>query len=80
MNLFILGKGCVPLYPSIIVLFEVSCIFAYFKVAWIDKIDRRYAWMKRVLIKYEEDFTGTFPSDWCVDERICKEFCRITRW
>ncbi|XP_065054602.1 vacuolar protein sorting-associated protein 53 homolog [Rhopilema esculentum] len=50
-----------------------------FDVAWIDKIDRRYAWMKRVLIKYEEDFTGTFPSDWCVDERICKEFCRITR-
>ena len=51
-----------------------------FKVAWLDKIDRRYAWMKRVLIKFEEDFTGTFPSGWNVEENICKEFCRITRF
>ena len=61
----------------------ISLCFAFpfiFQVAWIDKVDRRYAWMKRVLIKFEEDFVGTFPSAWCVEENICKEFCKITRF
>eukprot|EP00112_Aurelia_sp_Birch-Aquarium-sp1_P023247 Seg685.3 transcript_id=Seg685.3/GoldUCD/mRNA.D3Y31 product="Vacuolar protein sorting-associated protein 53-like" protein_id=Seg685.3/GoldUCD/D3Y31 len=50
-----------------------------FDVAWLDKIDRRYSWLKRLLIKFEEEFIGTFPTNWHVEENICKEFCRITR-
>ncbi|XP_047142430.1 vacuolar protein sorting-associated protein 53 homolog isoform X1 [Hydra vulgaris] len=50
-----------------------------FDIAWIDKIDRRYSWMKRVLIQFEENFHGMFPADWGVDERICVEFCNITK-
>eukprot|EP00794_Sanderia_malayensis_P014186 gene14186-15664_t len=50
-----------------------------FDVSWLDKIDRRYSWLKRLLVKFEEDFQGTFPSDWRVDERICIDFCKITR-
>lgn len=50
-----------------------------FEVAWIDKIDRRYAWIKTVLIQFEKDYKDTFPIDWAVDERICVEFCNITK-
>ncbi|KAL5017534.1 hypothetical protein ScPMuIL_007123 [Solemya velum] len=48
-------------------------------VAWLDKIDRRYAWIKRTLVNFEEKFGHLFPSDWEVSERICIEFCDTTR-
>ncbi|XP_059139225.1 vacuolar protein sorting-associated protein 53 homolog [Physella acuta] len=47
--------------------------------AWLDKIDRRYAWIKRALVDFEEKFGHLFPPDWEVSERICVEFCHITR-
>ncbi|XP_040192733.1 vacuolar protein sorting-associated protein 53 homolog [Rana temporaria] len=48
-------------------------------VAWLDKIDRRYAWIKRQLVDYEEKYVRMFPVDWCMTERIAVEFCHITR-
>ncbi|XP_070571554.1 vacuolar protein sorting-associated protein 53 homolog [Ptychodera flava] len=48
-------------------------------VAWLDKIDRRYAWIKRSLVECEEKFGRLFPSEWEVSERMCVEFCNITR-
>ncbi|XP_040280702.1 vacuolar protein sorting-associated protein 53 homolog isoform X2 [Bufo bufo] len=48
-------------------------------VAWLDKIDRRYAWIKRQLVDYEEKYSRMFPADWCMTERIAVEFCHITR-
>ncbi|XP_033627749.1 vacuolar protein sorting-associated protein 53 homolog isoform X1 [Asterias rubens] len=48
-------------------------------VAWLDKIDRRYAWLKRALVECEEKFGRMFPRDWDIEERICVEFCYITR-
>ncbi|KAK7481576.1 hypothetical protein BaRGS_00027225 [Batillaria attramentaria] len=48
-------------------------------VAWLDKIDRRYAWIKRTLVDFEEKFGHLFPPAWEVSERICVEFCEITR-
>lgn len=50
-----------------------------FEVAWLDKIDRRYSWLKRALVKFDEDFQGTFPFEWLVEERISEEFCKITK-
>uniref|UniRef100_A0A8C9YNF5 VPS53 subunit of GARP complex n=1 Tax=Sander lucioperca TaxID=283035 RepID=A0A8C9YNF5_SANLU len=49
------------------------------KVAWLDKIDRRYAWIKRQLVDYEEKYLRMFPEEWCMTERIAVEFCHITR-
>uniref|UniRef100_A0A673KKL4 Vacuolar protein sorting-associated protein 53 homolog n=1 Tax=Sinocyclocheilus rhinocerous TaxID=307959 RepID=A0A673KKL4_9TELE len=49
------------------------------KVAWLDKIDRRYAWIKRQLVDYEEKYGRMFPEEWCMTERISVEFCHITR-
>ncbi|XP_005987501.1 vacuolar protein sorting-associated protein 53 homolog [Latimeria chalumnae] len=48
-------------------------------VAWLDKIDRRYAWIKRQLVDYEEKYVRMFPAEWCMTERIAVEFCHITR-
>lgn len=49
------------------------------QVAWLDKIDRRYAWIKRQLLDYEEKYGRMFPEEWCMTERIAVEFCHITR-
>lgn len=38
----------------------------------MDKIDRRYAWIKRTLVDFEEKFGPLFPEAWEVSERICK--------
>uniref|UniRef100_A0A671XUL8 Vacuolar protein sorting-associated protein 53 homolog n=1 Tax=Sparus aurata TaxID=8175 RepID=A0A671XUL8_SPAAU len=48
-------------------------------VAWLDKIDRRYAWIKRQLVDYEEKYGRMFPEEWSMTERIAVEFCHITR-
>ena len=56
-----------------VVLFEASQ-----DVAWLDKIDRRYAWVKRVLVDFEDKLGQIFPEQWEVSERIAVEFCNIT--
>ncbi|XP_044528856.1 vacuolar protein sorting-associated protein 53 homolog isoform X1 [Gracilinanus agilis] len=48
-------------------------------VAWLDKIDRRYAWIKRQLLDYEEKYGRMFPHEWYMTERIAVEFCHVTR-
>ncbi|XP_037958686.1 vacuolar protein sorting-associated protein 53 homolog [Teleopsis dalmanni] len=48
-------------------------------IAWLDKIDKRYAWLKRHLLDFEDKFGDVFPLDWEVSERITVEFCRLTR-
>ena len=47
-------------------------------VAWLDKVDRRYAWIKRLLVDFEEKLGQIFPQKWEVSERIAVEFCQIT--
>uniref|UniRef100_A0A182SBL4 Vacuolar protein sorting-associated protein 53 homolog n=1 Tax=Anopheles maculatus TaxID=74869 RepID=A0A182SBL4_9DIPT len=48
-------------------------------IAWLDKIDKRYAWVKRHLLDFEEKFGTVFPTDWEVSERITVQFCTVTR-
>ena len=48
-------------------------------IAWIDKIDSRFTWLKRHLIEFEERMGSMFPPDWEVSELIAVEFCDITR-
>ncbi|EDV33375.1 uncharacterized protein Dana_GF24120 [Drosophila ananassae] len=48
-------------------------------IAWLDKIDKRYAWLKRHLLDFEDKYGPVFPLDWEVSERITVEFCRQTR-
>lgn len=48
-------------------------------IAWLDKIDKRYAWVKRHLLDFEEKYGSIFPLDWELSERITVQFCTITR-
>nr|CAG4643761.1 EOG090X024P [Lepidurus arcticus] len=47
-------------------------------VAWIDKIDKRFAWIKKKLLQFEESIGKTVPDEWNLSERIAVEFCFIT--
>ncbi|XP_033212020.1 vacuolar protein sorting-associated protein 53 homolog isoform X2 [Belonocnema kinseyi] len=47
--------------------------------AWLDKIDRRYAWIKKHLLDFESKFGTIFPLDWEISERIAVQFCHVTR-
>lgn len=48
-------------------------------VAWLDKLNQRYAWFKRQLLQCEEKFGAMFPVQWELSERIAVEFCKITK-
>lgn len=45
----------------------------------MDKIDKRYAWIKRHLLDFEDTYGTVFPENWEVSERIVVEFCSITK-
>ncbi|XP_064392979.1 vacuolar protein sorting-associated protein 53 homolog [Halichondria panicea] len=47
--------------------------------AWLDKVDRRYSWMKRTLLNYEEENKIIFPETWAIPERTIVQFCEATR-
>ncbi|XP_060532808.1 vacuolar protein sorting-associated protein 53 homolog isoform X2 [Cylas formicarius] len=47
--------------------------------AWLDKMDKRYAWIKRHLLEFEERLGNMFPENWEVSERIAVQFCHDTR-
>lgn len=47
--------------------------------AWLDKIDKRYAWIKRHLLEFEERLGTMFPQNWEVSERLTVQFCHNTR-
>ncbi|RWS24324.1 vacuolar protein sorting-associated protein 53-like protein, partial [Leptotrombidium deliense] len=47
-------------------------------IAWLDKIEKRYNWLKKHLMEFEDRFGRMFPIDWEVSECIAVEFCKIT--
>lgn len=47
--------------------------------AWLDKIDKRYAWFKKQLLHVEDKFGTMFPSHWELSEKITLEFCERTK-
>ncbi|KAJ8704730.1 hypothetical protein PYW07_011918 [Mythimna separata] len=47
--------------------------------AWISHVERRYAWLKRHLLTFEESTATLFPPPWRLSERITQQFCKITK-
>ncbi|CAH2056184.1 unnamed protein product, partial [Iphiclides podalirius] len=47
--------------------------------AWLSHIERRYAWLKKHLLSFEESLASMFPHEWLLSERIARHFCKITR-
>ena len=46
--------------------------------AKVDRIERRYAWLKKML-KDKSLQLEIFPRGWCVQERLCTSFCKMTK-
>lgn len=61
---------------------ELSEYIALFQenedIAWLDKIDKRYTWLKKHLLDFEERCGRMFPPEWEVSECITVKFCNIT--
>ncbi|VVD01418.1 unnamed protein product [Leptidea sinapis] len=47
--------------------------------AWLAHIERRYAWLKKHLLSFEETLGAVFPPHWRLSERIAYQFCKVTR-
>lgn len=47
--------------------------------AWISFVERRYVWLKRHLLAFEESLGNIFPLSWRLSEAITLQFCKITR-
>jgi hypothetical protein len=45
----------------------------------LQQIDKRYAWLKKHLIQFEERYGSIFPIHWDVSQRIATHFCHQTR-
>ncbi|ODQ66523.1 hypothetical protein NADFUDRAFT_82314 [Nadsonia fulvescens var. elongata DSM 6958] len=45
----------------------------------LENISRRYAYMKRILLRYQEEHAKFFDPAWKVGEELCRSFCNITR-
>lgn len=48
-------------------------------VAWLDCIEKRFDWLKKHLMNFEDRLGRVFPPDWEISERITVRFCQITR-
>jgi len=46
--------------------------------AKLEKTDRRYAWMKKLLTR-KQAFWDVFPKTWEVSSLLCTTFCKITK-
>ncbi|RAK83572.1 hypothetical protein BO79DRAFT_182787 [Aspergillus costaricaensis CBS 115574] len=45
----------------------------------LDNISRRYAWFRRILKNYDEEYAPIFPASWRVNEILANVFCEGTR-
>eukprot|EP01135_Chromosphaera_perkinsii_P011260 Nk52_evm41s2367 gene=Nk52_evmTU41s2367 len=45
----------------------------------LEKLERRYAWLKRCLTGFTEECGDIFPESWCIAKHITIGFCHQTR-
>ena len=77
VSIFIQGGACELVCVSA-ALHEVM-FHESLEGAWLDKVDRCYAWLRRTLITYEEECQSIFPAEWGIPERVTIQFCNTTR-
>eukprot|EP01114_Cavostelium_apophysatum_P019690 TRINITY_DN6415_c0_g2_i2.p1 TRINITY_DN6415_c0_g2~~TRINITY_DN6415_c0_g2_i2.p1 ORF type:complete len:816 (-),score=248.73 TRINITY_DN6415_c0_g2_i2:14-2461(-) len=49
------------------------------EAAKLGSIERRFDWLKKALLIYDEQYRKLFPPPWKMNELICEEFCFTTR-
>ncbi|KOB76421.1 putative late golgi protein sorting complex subunit vps53 [Operophtera brumata] len=47
--------------------------------AWLSHVERRYAWLKRHLLTFEQSVANIFPPQWGLSQLIATAFCEMTR-
>lgn len=47
------------------------------ELAWLPHVERRYAWLKRHLLAFEEGVGSVLPRDWRLSRRIAAHFCQV---
>ncbi|KAJ9466411.1 putative Membrane trafficking protein, Vps53-like [Diplonema papillatum] len=47
--------------------------------ARLEKMERRFAWFRRLLKSYEDNLATYIPASWCVSQELGVEFCLVTR-
>ena len=47
--------------------------------AWVDRIDRRYSWIKRTLVAFVDNCDECFPPSWKMAMHVALRFCEMTR-
>jgi len=45
----------------------------------LEHTERRFAWLKKALTVYDEQYSKLFPPEWKMGELLCEEFCFTTR-
>lgn len=46
--------------------------------ARLERTERRYAFIRKLLDNNDHLFTDVFPTSWCVAQELCTEFCLLT--
>ncbi|KAJ3083889.1 Vacuolar protein sorting-associated protein 53 [Rhizoclosmatium hyalinum] len=49
------------------------------EIASLDAVNRRYAWLKRLLKTHDDEHSPVFPPHWKVAENLCERFCADTK-
>eukprot|EP00927_Polykrikos_kofoidii_P077454 TRINITY_DN74395_c0_g1_i1.p1 TRINITY_DN74395_c0_g1~~TRINITY_DN74395_c0_g1_i1.p1 ORF type:complete len:824 (+),score=128.80 TRINITY_DN74395_c0_g1_i1:61-2472(+) len=45
----------------------------------LETAERRYVWLKKTLVEYEQKYAAHFPDHWRVPCGLCEHFCHVTR-
>ena len=45
----------------------------------LEKAERRYGELRKILQLFHEQYEQIFPVEWGVPQKICEDFCRVTR-
>lgn len=49
------------------------------QISSLNGVDKRYSWLKKHLLEFEEKYGFLFPPPWQMSERMAIEFCHITK-
>lgn len=61
-------------------LTEYNALFkeSQLQMSSLNAVDKRYAWLKKHLLEFEEKYGFLFPPPWQMSERMATEFCKRT--
>lgn len=62
-------------------LTEYNALFkdAQIQISSLNGVDKRYSWLKKHLLEFEEKYGFLFPPPWQMSERMTVEFCQMTK-